>query len=291
MIVAKTKKIDGIKMVIGLSELQVDPVETEKAIREDYQKSKEFQALAVRLTKIRSYTQAINTIDVSASKLYHRVAKRKDKMIFDVVPEDLTTQESEKLLEYANLKVANQGSVKAIESELPEVDVNLKNRRLALIKENAVYFEPSKDDVILTDLQVVDFKANLVKLGRKQFLTLDGDIIDDNRNRTTYFNNTDNTWTIKKIMVLDESIDSLCIFSEDLTDLQRQEIAEYQEAVRISGLSVSDKTAELESMIDSLAGQAAVMRSKLEIQDDNEALTKAQDWYNAEVLEVEDKYK
>ncbi len=290
MIVAVTREIDGIKTVIGLSELQVDPVETEKAIKKDYLKSNEFQALAVRLTKIRSYTQAINTIDISASKLYHRVAKRLDKIIFDVKPEDLTTVESEKLLEYANLKVANQGSVKAIESELPKVDINLKKRRLALIAENAVYFEPSKNDVILTDKQVTDFKAKLVKLGKKQFLTLDGAIINDNRNRITYFKNTDKTWTIKKIMVLDEAIDSLCIFSEDLTDLQRQEIAEYQETVRIAGLSVSDKALEVESMKDYLAGQAAMMRSKLEIQDDSEALSKAQTWFNTELSALEDKY-
>lgn len=291
MIVAKTREIDGIKTVIGLSELQVDPVETERAIKEDYQKSNEFQALAVRLTKIRSYTQAINTLDVSASKLYHRVAKRLDKIIFDVKPEDLMTIESEKLLEYANLKVANQGSVKAIESELPEVDVNLKKRRLALIKDNAVYFEPSKNDVILTDKQVTDFKAKLVKLGKKQFLTLEGYIIDDHRNRITYFKNTDKTWTVKKIMVLGDKIDSLAVFSEDLTDSQRQEVGEYQETVRISGLSVSDKALEVESMRDSLAGQAAMMRSKLEIQEDPDALTKAKDWYNAEVLKMEDKYK
>ena len=291
MIVAKTKEIDGIMTVLGLSELQVDPVETEKAIKEDYRKSAEFQALAVRLTKIRSYTQAMNTLDISASKLYHRVAKRKDKIVFDIVPEDLTTQESEKLLEYANLKKFNQGSVKAIEAELPEVDVNIKKKRLALIKSDAVYFLPGKDDVILTDLQVTDFKAKLVKLGRKQFLTLDGDVINDNRNRTIYFKNTNETWNIKKIMVLGEAFDTLSVFSEDLTDSQRQEIAEYEESVRISGLDIIKKGEELEMMRDSLAGQAAVMRSKLEIQGDTEALSKAQTWFNTELSALEDKYK
>ena len=291
MIVAKTKDIDGIKTVIGLSELQVDPVETERAIKEEYQKSDEYQALAVRLTKIRSYTQGINSDEKSASKVFLRAAQRLNKIVQDVKREDMNAGENEKLLELANLVMAKRGSIKSIEAELPEVDVNLKQKRLELMNKHAVYFEPGKDDVKLSEIQVAEFRPKLKSRGKKQFLTLDGEIIDDNRGRITYFKNSDDSWNIKTIAVLNEKIDSLAVFSEDLTDMQRQEVAEYQEAVRIAGLDVIKKSEELESMKEQAAGQAAFMRSKLEIQEDSDALTKAKDWYNAEVSKLEDKYK
>ena len=291
MIVAKTKDIDGIKTVIGLSELQVDPVETEKAIKEDYQKSSEFQALAVRLTKIRSYTMAITKLDYSDHRIKLRAADRTNVHFLDVMENHFLPPELEKMGDNEKLKKIHRATIKSIESELPEVDINLQKKRIALIKSGGVYFDPGKDDVILTDLQVTDFKGKLIKLGKKQFLTLAGEVVDDHRNRTTYFKNTDKTWNIKRIMILGEKIDSLSVFSEDLTNAARQEVAEYQETVRIAGLSIADKTLELESMRDSLAGQAAHMRNKLEIQGDKDALTKSQDWYNAEVLALEDKYK
>ena len=291
MIVAKIGNIDGIKTIIGLSELQVDPVETERAIKEEYQKSDEYQALAVRLTKIRSYTQGINTDEKSAARIFLRAAQRLNKIVQDVKREDMNVCENEKLLELANLVMAKRGSIKSIEAELPEVDVNLKQKRLELMNKHAVYFEPGKDDVKLSEIQVAEFRPKLKSRGKKQFLTLDGEIIDDNRGRITYFKNSDDSWNIKTIAVLNEKIDSLAVFSEDLTDMQRQEVAEYQEAVRIAGLDVIKKSEELESMKEQAAGQAAFMRSKLEIQEDSDALTKAKDWYNAEVSKLEDKYK
>lgn len=291
MIVAKIGNIDGIKTVIGLSELQVDPVETERAIKEEYQKCDEYQALAVRLTKIRSYTQGINSDEKSASRVFLRAAQRLNKIVQDVKREDMNPSENQKLLELANLVMAKKGSIKSIEAELPEVDVNLKQKRISLMKIHAVYFEPGKDDVKISKAQVAEFRPKLKSRGKKQFLTLDGEIIDDNRGRITYFKNSDDSWNIKTIAVLNEKIDSLAIFSEDLTDEQRQEIGEYQEAVRVFELNPIKKLEELEAMKEQAAGQAAFMRSKLEIQEDPDALTKAKDWYNAEVVKLEDKYK
>ena len=77
---------------------------------------------------------------------------------------------------------------------------------------------------------------------------------------------------------------------KDLTEEQRLEINEDIEKERISNLSAGEKTTEKAKTIDSLASQAAHMRSKLEIQNDPDALTKAQAWYDAEVAIVNQKY-
>ena len=290
MFLAKTKSIDGITVIIGISEAQVDAVLTERAIKEDYGKSLEYQALKTRLKKMHSYRIMINSLDNSAVRLFMRVAKRINKIIQDVKPEDLTSAESEKITEYATLKIKNKDSIMTIEKELKGVSENLGKKRIELLNKHAIYFEPGKD-VEITDKQVVEFRDKLRILGKKQFLTLDGNIIDDNRGRIAYFKNAENRWIIQNVFMLGEKIDTLSIWSEDLTDEQRQEIGVQIDTERIAGLDATEKVTEFETLKDGIALQAALMRSKLEIQEDPEALVKSQEWYKAEIIKLEDKYK
>lgn len=290
MFLAKTKSIDGITVIIGISEAQVDAVLTERAIKEDYGKSLEYQALKTRLKKMHSYRIMINSLDNSAVRLFMRVAKRINKIIQDVKPEDLTSAESEKITEYATLKIKNKDSIMTIEKELKGVSENLGKKRIELLKKHAIYFEPGKDVKIIS-AQVMEFRDKLRTLGKKQFLTLDGNIIDDNRGRIAYFKNAENRWIIQNVFMLGEKIDTLSIWSEDLTDEQRQEIGVQIDTERIAGLDATEKVTEFETLKDGIALQAALMRSKLEIQEDPEALVKSQEWYKAEIIKLEDKYK
>ena len=290
MFLAKTKSIDGITVIIGISEAQVDAVLTERAIKEDYEKSLEYQALTTRLKKMHSYRVTINSLDNSAVRLFMRVAKRINKIIQDVKPEDLTSAESEKITEYATLKVKNKDSILTIEKELKGVSENLSKKRIELLKKHVIYFEPGKD-VEITDAQVMESRDKLRTLGKKQFLTLDGNIIDDDRGRIAYFKNQDDRWIIQNVFMLGEKVDTLSIWSEDLIDEQRQEIGVQVDMERIAGLDATEKVTEFETLKDGIALQAALMRSKLEIQEDPEALVKSQEWYKAEIIKLEDKYK
>ena len=63
------------------------------------------------------------------------------------------------------------------------------------------------------------------------------------------------------------------------------------EDMRFENLTVAEKTAEYDMLIDGLQSQANVMKGKLDITGDVEALVKAQEWYQDEVNKANTKYK
>lgn len=92
--------------------------------------------------------------------------------------------------------------------------------------------------------------------------------------------------------MIGEPVDSMSIWQEDLADADRQEIATQDEADRIAGLNGGEKNDELAAVKDSLAAQAAIMRSKLEIQGSTaaKALKDSKEWYDAEASKADAKY-
>ena len=76
-----------------------------------------------------------------------------------------------------------------------------------------------------------------------------------------------------------------------LTDIDREEIATQIDTERIAGLSATAKADEKQAAIDGVLAESVRIRSGLEIQEDSDALKKAQDFYNAGIADVEIKYK
>lgn len=74
--------------------------------------------------------------------------------------------------------------------------------------------------------------------------------------------------------------------SEDGTIVTKKDI----EKERISKLSNNEKIIEKESKINALMNQVIQMRNKLEIQGDEKALEKSQEWYNLEKAKIEKLY-
>ena len=165
--------------------------------------------------------------------------------------------------------------------------IAFKNIKKKFVKEHAEYFQPKIGEVFIEDEQY----QKLVKkeIGEFGKLTIAGKVIPDYSEQSIY-QKTGGKWIIINLDFGDKFPDG-AILVRNLTDEQKIEIADQTEIDRISELSGPEKETEKQNAIDGVAFQAAKMRSALEIQGDGKALEKSQDWYNAELIIIEAKYK
>jgi len=266
---ALTKEINGKTIIIGFSDPVIDPVETEKKIL------------------------ALKVLDESDET---RKLKAKIKEIGDRQRMGMQAMKEHARLKYVGQ--AAQSETKRIEAigHYNKVDVlmaenkplieSFKNKKKELVRENAVYFQPKPSEVFIEDEQHETLTQ--IEIGEFAKLCIDGNVIPDYSEQTIYQKVKDR-WIIVNLD-FGESFPIGAILNRDLTDEQKVEISTQTESDRIIELSAIDKETEKNAAIDNAAIQAARMRSVLEIQSDRDALTKAQEWYNEQLLIIEEKY-
>lgn len=289
MYIAYTEIIDGLTIITGVDKKQIDQVETERVINNLLFESDEMKALKIKSEKINSYIKSNATIIKNEIAIIKQVQDEKNIQI--VNESDLSVQQKETIKKYQQAKNFNKAQIEELQKDLPQLNENIKLKKLQLIDENAVYQETAYNQIDLTQAQYDDFKIKLISIcqsSKKKYLIDDGNIIEDNRGRIVWIKNE--KWESRKLQFLTDIKDVLEIWEEELIDEQKIEIAEQIEIDRIVGLTEEEKIAEKEKLIAGLLREAAIMKSELEIQDDPDALQKSQDWYNAEVLLIEEKY-
>jgi hypothetical protein len=289
MYIAYTEQIDGLTIITGVDKKPIDQVETIKNINSLLLESAEMQALNTRNNQINSYVKQNNVLIKNEIAIIKQVQIEKNTE--NITETDLSLQQKQIIQKYQNTKDYNNAQIEELKKGLPQLNENLKAKKLQLINDNAVYQETAYNQINSTDVQYNDFKIKLVSIcnsNKKQYLINDGNIIEDNRGRTVWIKNV--KWISRKLQFLTDIKDTLEIWEDELTEEQKTEIVNQVEADRIAGLTEEEKTAEKEQLINGLLREAAIMKSELEIQSDPNALQKSQDWYSAEVLKVEEKY-
>ncbi len=166
----------------------------------------------------------------------------------------------------------------------PELEEVLAKIRQKLIGANAVYARPPQGEELIADDQAATLWAAFAERGETRQLLMTGEYIDDLRGREYWVKGEE--WTGQRITGLGEKPAAGAIPADLLTDAQRAEIAEQQEAERLQNMSPVDRAAEIERLKQGALAQAAHMRSELEIAGDPEALAKSQTWYQRELANI-----
>lgn len=296
MYYAQTTNIDGYEIIIGIDKKQIDRIETEKRIAPMLDGLQEMKAIKARGEKVKAYANNINGYKKSQQKIFETVAIFKQIPITTITENDLTLQQKEKINELDEKIKFNQEQIKEVGKDLPEVIKKLNDKKIQIINENAIYFGMPGNCLDLSDKQANEIikalsenTVELEKTGIKKLLTVAGEKIVDNRGKIVWLC-VDGKWSSREIITLGESIDITEIMNDDLTDSQRREIAAQNEAERIASLTEDEKKSEFEAMKKSLLTQSVAMKNELEIEGDNKALKKSQDWYTEKVLGLQEIY-
>lgn len=292
MYIANIKEIDGIKVVLGVDTKKLDPVETLKKTKTSIENCREFKICQDKHSKIKNLTIDNGSINKQAQRIISRVAKNKGLNESDLKPEHFTSAELESFKNYdAKIKV-NNDSINVIRTELTTANKTFEKKKVEIMKTEGVYFDIGKNEVEITDAVAKDYTSKLTAIaGSKQFLTLDGEIVPDNRNKT-FFSLIDGIWEKLIPTSLSQEVDlTIYKLQEDLTEEEKIAIAEQFESDRLNNLTDDERDLEIQMALDNLMNRCVNYRSKLEIQGDKEALAKSQELYNTEKVLIEKKYK
>lgn len=179
-----------------------------------------------------------------------------------------------------------QDTMKLMKPVLKEM---AKNERSFIFSE-AIYFEPKAGETIITSDDFIILNTKYNKLAKFKRLDKDGKEVSDYRGWKG-FKKVSDKWVVKDITKLSETPGDGKLL-KDMTEAEISELKIDLESARVSKLSNTAKQTEKDNTITSLANQAALKRSALEIQGESaaDALTQATTWYDAEVVKVEAKY-
>lgn len=293
MYIAYIEEIDGFQIVTGVDKKGIEPFETEKIVLPLLEESNEMIALKNKNNLINLYMKKNVDIKANENRLLTQVMNEKNIMI--IQESDLTSEQTNILHKYQYSKNFNNSEIEKLKSNLPSLNENLQKKKIQLMQENAVYQETAKNQIDITKNQYDDYKIKLISIRqyyndtkKRRFLVSTGDIIDDNRGRVVW--EKDDKWKKRTLQFLSDVKESLEIWETELTEEQKQEIAAQVENERIAALSPEDKEAEKNAVIDAALKESVQMRNELEIKDETDALQIAQNWYNAEVLAIDERY-
>lgn len=289
MYTANILEIDGLSVITGTDKKGIDPFETEKAIKPYLQDSSEQKAIDARQNQIRVYVKNIEAVTSQEKQLLFVISTEKGIPVNMIKDEHLTFQQRERFQKLKEKKDFNKAQIETLQKDLPDLNKRKEEKRIDLIKKHAVYFETPGGQVDLSELQYFDFNKKLCaaveyfnQTQRRRLLLLTGEVVDDLRGKIAW-NALEMVWKKRTIQFLTEKLETYETLEDDLTDDQKAEIAAQQEAERVASLTAEQKEAEMAARIDNLLSQSVVMRSKLEIQGDPEALQKARDWYAEQI--------
>ena len=255
--------IDGFEVVLGFGEAfgLIDPVATNIKIAPLLQACPEQQQMSV-------LNQSIGARRQEAAQAFSLADAAR-------VRGDGATMTRENANYAAKLQ-----EIAELEKQLPERIRAFEVARSAIVDANAVYTHPPQGEDLIDDVQAGTLQTAHALRGDGQQLLMTGEYVRDLRGRDFYLAGP--PWAHKVIDKLGEDMPAGAIVPDQLTDAQRQEIADEAEAARVAALTPEQAQAEADAKSAAILAQAAQMRSELEIQGDAQALAKSQAWYKAQ---------
>ena len=302
-----TKIVDGFQIIVGFQERVICPVATQTKNKGVIFELPENQEI---LEKIKKQNQHRASALLAEKRSIAFLMRNENK-------DGRGGKETDKLKIQANLSEMGKqdkirsdffGSMGVINEELKVLNCACKEKGKQILRDNPVYSDevtytttdddgnetihtagPREGEVILDQAEVSRLRDLFVNKGKNKQILVDGYWVCDYRGKVSYTKSGEK-WERRTIEKLDEELTDISIFAEDLTPTQQAEIAAQSETERIEGMTADEKTAEFNSVDDAVLSQAGLMRNKLEIKGDPEALTKSQEFYNTELIELKTKY-
>jgi hypothetical protein len=268
----KIETIDGYNIITGIHNATglIDPEATKKKVSCLIEKTEVYG----KIDKIKNQMQAYAGQAIQARKNAVDAKRRNDK----------------EWKKYWDEFTERQGQMKELEKQLLPLAAEFKNKYAEMIIENAEYFsqQPGNEYISDTDAEeIFTLMAEASEAG--QLVTVEKQKVQDDRGKK-FWKKSSGTWVKTEITALGEKIPSGAIHEKNLTAEQQAEIAEQIEDERVAALSTSAKNAERTAALESAAVQAGIMKNKLEVQGDSQALKKAKDWMAEETSRIELKY-
>lgn len=263
------KKIDGIEIVIGFQKRLIDPEATHKN--------------TLQLINDLTETETIKSKVVEMDQFIKKAGLENQNAILfqkkNIPQSNMHEKRSKQHLE----------SAKTCRDEIITLknQINLKSRDIR--RENPVYFEPRKNEIVKTDEEIFDIESKFNAKKLNEQINTVGAIVDDFRG-FDYSKKVSGKWKRNKITKLGVKIPAGSKLDQDLTTTEKEEVGLQVEIDRLSLMSAEEKTAEKQQAIDTALNDSIQMRSGLEIKSDPKALTKSQAWYATKVAEIEEKY-
>jgi len=239
--------IDGFDIVLGFSTPTIDPVATQNQVKAMVQTLPEFADIAALNQKINDRR------DQAALEFFN---------LFGHSPQTLQSQ-VEATTWQAKLTAANV-DVDALSSLMTPLTVSMTKKIQDLWAENAVYFQPGKNENISPDDQAGPLQALFNALAPRTCLALDGKVVPDNRG-LRFWTFTGSTWGSSVVTRLGDVVPAGSVAEDALTADQEGQIGAQVEAVRIAGMSSEAKAAELAIVLDGLATQAQAQADRAKI--------------------------
>ncbi|KPK92399.1 hypothetical protein AMJ80_06660 [bacterium SM23_31] len=262
------REIKGYNIITGFGKLSIDPAETKKAIAP-------LIAEDSRIKRIGDLTTHASTVRKAIAEIMKVVRVR--------IPAVPNRKETGQLEKYAE-------QIRGIESELVDIEAYRKKRIEQLTRERPVYFEPTRYEIAKTDEEIQRLSEEKGALHPAFLLDVDGNHIPNFTGRVFWVYD-DGIWE-KATYDFGEQPPVVAIEEKDLNAAQRAEISQQLEAQRVQALTVQEKEAEKARAVNELANKAVMKRQGLEIQGipSEDALTQAREWYNEQILIIDEKY-
>lgn len=255
--------IDGIEIVRGINKLQIDPIASQSTIE----------------------AELINTSEFISCKAKQDEMKEK----FSEASIKLTEVRGRKssYTEYKQLYDEAMELMKEVRNLLPAVRI----ARRELFKTHAIYFQPNKRERIKTEVEINNIKILAENLSARKLIKSDGTLVN-NYSGLSFFHKENNLRPWIKTVINNIGVDKPAgsTLLNKLSNEEKVEVKYDMNIKRISLLSESEKESEKQVELDKAIINATGMRSGLEIQNDAEALTKSQVWYNNKVTEISNLY-
>jgi len=175
--------------------------------------------------------------------------------------------------------------IEAIIAKIP--DILLRKTREELLTENVVFARIGQGQMNVDDTDGENLKYILGNLGTHEKLLLSGDIIADWRN-TEYWVKQEGVWNKQKIERMGETLPQNAILPDDLSQTQQQEIADQNEAERLTNLAPDQKAEEKEAALTTAKREVRCLKEEAEIAGE---LFDAKKEYQLRKAKIEEKYK
>jgi hypothetical protein len=275
--------IGDYDVLTAITPASIDPEATKAAATPALAESAEFE----RVKSVQLKIAAARKEARDKAKL----AEQRQKQIIAQLPPNAepakeTIEADPKMKQYAAEWQAAHARIPALEEELKPLLDDYEKKREALFMAAPVYFLPGPGAVQASDEEAAPLEAKFAALQEHEKLTLQGSVIPDCRG-VEYWKKTGGKWVKAKIEDIGVSLPAGSVLPEALTEAQRSEIADQENAARIAALSPEKKAAEKQAALDALADEADRLERRARIQGgDFDAVA----WYGEHKTSVEAKY-
>ena len=318
-----TQNIDGYEIVCGLSRAVIDPVQAKAAIdaeitsmpeyvaytdlKTDHENIKRGLAELLQKKRLTMHGEEIAAaIQESAEYQHFQTVKAQADLstpagiqalsdawnAYKAKERELTTNNAD--INAAILQTEEyQNWLEACATAHTEISAAYQlvlAKRREIVENGEIHFTPKAGEAIITDEEAATIKSQLAALPEKSRLVRTGEVVEDRRGETYWTQDiVTSIWTENTVAALNEELPVDAIYSSDLTDATRIEIAEQKEEARIDAMTAEEKQAEFDQIYQKGQRQAVYLRSEKEIggMDPAQALSEAQAWladYRAELV-------